>query len=916
MPVSVTPLLGATPYPLARPTPSDSAHAKATVPCGEPSAPVRVLPLALQAAVASELSVPAPVTRPMPLPPTPVERMVFALGAPVPLAAVTGVNAPGFLVQTATPLLSRAESGRALQVATAPIVSHFVTPAVDMADPAALVRFPRLELAAIEPYLAPVPVPHAARHAGIKPVTDSLCATPADGVVDPAEFETRLPKFQISAFAPNLAPPPMPEPRTRWTPSTNGAVHSALPAPSAADVPPALLRLPGFQLPPVEAARHTVQIPEACEHWMPNLAAEPVMVEVIASAFPEMACAPAAMLPAITSLSVVSPWLPVSMRLKPALIAEPVSMKVWPQIAAVLAVYDQLPEIRIPDGTLLTTTSAGAQTAPDAPAASSLRPEPVECMVLPVSDTTLAEIASERPLHLPALFLPVLETGNLSASAVESLPAEPVETMPAFAPCAIAPFAAAPQLCLPLLPEPEAQVFSLLGSDVVGSFSLHAAIPESGRRPLPLNPVRTLFVEPPAAYQSQPAPAAVAARGFLALDFYCQRNSGSPINKVAWLAAANRPILPALTLHTILERVEEAPLPKKKDNGVAHIFSLPEVGRRKAGNKAVRYAIRTLAACLFLGSILWFGLGTLQIGSQTPAVNRDVSFGDLANSTRSRSLSPSFGSASGSGSRAGSQPSGPIARIRSAISDRAAASITDSFRNGMEAWGTASKQFAPGWSRNPDGYVQPGALALFHPSLNYKDYHLAFFGQIDSRSMGWAVRAHDPQNYYAMKLKVLEAGLRPVIAMVHYPVVGGKKGRPVEIPLNVMVHNNRPLQVDVEVHGDKLLTSVDGQLVDTWIDETLVAGGVGFFSEAGERARLYWMRVTKNEDFLGRICAYVSNTLGDGSRATAELWPPQIPDTPQPQPAPERTQEAALAATAAALQNRPIPNSRRESWNS
>jgi hypothetical protein len=43
---------------------------------------------------------------------------------------------------------------------------------------------------------------------------------------------------------------------------------------------------------------------------------------------------------------------------------------------------------------------------------------------------------------------------------------------------------------------------------------------------------------------------------------------------------------------------------------------------------------------------------------------------------------------------------------------------------------------------------------------------------------------------------------------------------------------------------------------------------VGFFADAGEKARLYWMRVSKNEDFIGRICAYIT-----GNTTTAELWP-------------------------------------------
>ncbi len=503
------------------------------------------------------------------------------------------------------------------------------------------------------------------------------------------------------------------------------------------------------------------------------------------------------------------------------------------------------------------------------------------------------------------------------AGHAEGLPAEPVETMPACGGCLPVPLSAIPELQLPRLAQPQTKDPGMDDSNVAILPGVHPSRPAEAAH-AGAEPLRTLFVVPPAPFSSEPPEASVSEQGFVPLDFHCQRSSGAPTGGMAWCAPVNRPILPGMCLHIIVERTEEAPPKPKQDHpAFTAIFRLPEVASKKAGNAAVRYAVRALAACLLLGAILWFGMGTLQLGNQTAAVNRDISFGDMASNSSSRVSSRKFTSPLAGGPRAAAPPHGALARIRAAVSDRAAASMTDSFRTGMEAWGTASKQWAPGWSRNPDGYVQTGQLALFHPSLGYKDYHLEFFGQIENKSLGWAVRATDTDNYYAMKLKVIEPGLRPVIAVVHYPVVGGKKGRPVEIPLNVMVHNSRPMQVEVDVRGNKLLTSVDGQLVDTWIDDTLVAGGVGFFSETGERARLYWMKISKNEDFLGRICAYVANTLGDGSRASADLWPDQTPKpTPQPQPLPERTQEAALDATAAELQNRMTKVSRREKWNS
>jgi hypothetical protein len=242
----------------------------------------------------------------------------------------------------------------------------------------------------------------------------------------------------------------------------------------------------------------------------------------------------------------------------------------------------------------------------------------------------------------------------------------------------------------------------------------------------------------------------------------------------------------------------------------------------------------------------------------------------------------------------------PLGWVRSAISKRAAVELGDTFHADMESWNAAPKSWAPGWSRHPDGYVRTGPLALYRPSAVYSNYRLEFFAQIESKSMGWVVRARDPQNYYAMKFTVVEPGLRPIIAMVHYPVVGGKKGHKVEVPLSVMVHNDTAYHVAVEVSGNRVITSIEGQEVDRWTDDTLASGGVGFFSEPGERARLYWMKLAANDDLLGRICAYLSGGWEEGSETTAH-WRRQESGADLPQPRPGgaplgRPEEGVLAA--------------------
>jgi hypothetical protein len=54
--------------------------------------------------------------------------------------------------------------------------------------------------------------------------------------------------------------------------------------------------------------------------------------------------------------------------------------------------------------------------------------------------------------------------------------------------------------------------------------------------------------------------------------------------------------------------------------------------------------------------------------------------------------------------------------------------------------------------------------------------------------------------------------------------------------------------VALDVKGSRFRAFVENQEVDSWNDDRLRNGGVGFFSETGEHARLYWVKVSKNTD--------------------------------------------------------------------
>ena len=203
--------------------------------------------------------------------------------------------------------------------------------------------------------------------------------------------------------------------------------------------------------------------------------------------------------------------------------------------------------------------------------------------------------------------------------------------------------------------------------------------------------------------------------------------------------------------------------------------------------------------------------------------------------------------------------------VRQWVSKRATRSFADDFRTGLGQWKGLQAKWPKSWSYSTDGFMHPGQLALYRPSVPLSDYRFEFMAQIENKSVDWVVRAHDANNYYALKFTVVQPGPRPMVAMVRYPVIGGSKGERVETPLRMMIHANTPYRVTVDVKGNHYRTYVEGQEADFWTEDRLKTGGVGFFSEAGERARVYWVKLESHGDILGRICGLLSGKGGDAA---------------------------------------------------
>ncbi|MGD0436149.1 MAG: hypothetical protein ABSB86_06775, partial [Bryobacteraceae bacterium] len=202
--------------------------------------------------------------------------------------------------------------------------------------------------------------------------------------------------------------------------------------------------------------------------------------------------------------------------------------------------------------------------------------------------------------------------------------------------------------------------------------------------------------------------------------------------------------------------------------------------------------------------------------------------------------------------------------VQQNISGRAAVVFSDDFRSGLDAWNSHSKLTST-WSYDASGFVEPGPLAIFKPTTDLTDYRFEYLGEIDRKAMGFAFRAKNLDNYYAVKFVIVQPGPLPTVHMVRYAVINGKAGPRVEKPLPITARADMFYRVSVDAHGGDFTLLVQDQVVDFWSDNRLRRGGVGFFCDRGERARLRWVEVTHQYDALGKLCAFLAPYDIEGS---------------------------------------------------
>jgi len=212
---------------------------------------------------------------------------------------------------------------------------------------------------------------------------------------------------------------------------------------------------------------------------------------------------------------------------------------------------------------------------------------------------------------------------------------------------------------------------------------------------------------------------------------------------------------------------------------------------------------------------------------------------------------------------------GLIQRMGDSVGElvRSSAPVTlqHDFSKGLVDWASVSVK-GPSNIDDPRDWIGGSKLALNHPetlrlwkrSTTLQNYQLEFMGQMERKSLSWAFRAADGQNYYATKLVMTKPGPQPNAALVRYAVVDGREWDRVLMPLPVTLERGKSYNVRVTVQDDRFITYLNSQVISSWSDKRLHRGGVGFFESADDPQKVAWVNVSERDSFLGRMLAHFS----------------------------------------------------------
>lgn len=199
------------------------------------------------------------------------------------------------------------------------------------------------------------------------------------------------------------------------------------------------------------------------------------------------------------------------------------------------------------------------------------------------------------------------------------------------------------------------------------------------------------------------------------------------------------------------------------------------------------------------------------------------------------------------------------------VRQRAPVTLHADFRSGLSDWTTTALRGdtkiddPKDWiaANHPD-LVLPGSLRIWKRSEHLANYQMEFQGQVEKKSLSWAFRASDPDNYYASKVVITKPGPLPNASLIRYAVLNGREWDRVQLPLPVTLERGVDYRVRMSVQDDHFIAYLNGRVISSWTDQRLSHGGVGFFCDDDDSQQVSWVSVSERDSFLGRMLAHFS----------------------------------------------------------
>jgi hypothetical protein len=197
------------------------------------------------------------------------------------------------------------------------------------------------------------------------------------------------------------------------------------------------------------------------------------------------------------------------------------------------------------------------------------------------------------------------------------------------------------------------------------------------------------------------------------------------------------------------------------------------------------------------------------------------------------------------------------------VRSQAPVTLHHEFQSGFSDWVTVSSRTGA----NVDGdwvsasrpmLSHPVSLRLWERSSSLQNYQMEFQGQMEGRSLSWAFRAANGNNYYATKLVIAKPGTAHNAGLVRYAVIDGHESAAVRLPLPLSLERGINYRVRMSVQDDHFITYLNGQVISSWTDTVLKRGGVGFFEDQNDPQQVAWISVSERDSFMGRMLAHFS----------------------------------------------------------